>query len=131
MRCLQIKVVTGTVQIYGKQIYGIEAVLLAVRLRLHQQHLLGQAIRRVGLLGIAVPQVFFLKWNRRELGIRTDRANSHELAHTTLPGLVHQFHTHDQVIVKEFRRVFAIGSDATNIGGQMDNDQVFRFQVEG
>ena len=49
------------VEIHRQQEDRIEAVLLPVRLRLHQQHLLGQAVRGVGLLRVAVPEVVLLE----------------------------------------------------------------------
>ena len=51
----------------------------AIRLGLDQQHLLGQAVRRVGLLGVARPQVILVERHRGELGIGADRADRDEL----------------------------------------------------
>ena len=63
----RVEVVARAVQIDRHQVDRIEAVLLPVGLRLHQQHLLGQAVRRVGLLRVAVPQVVLAERHRREL----------------------------------------------------------------
>ena len=101
----RVEVVARAVQVGRQQVDGVEAVLLAVRLRLDQQHLLGQAVRRVGLLGIARPQVVFAERHRGELGIGADRADRDELLHAGQPRLLHQLGAHDQVLVEELARV--------------------------
>src|SRR5438093_12834306 len=56
----RIEVVAGSVEVDGQEEDGVEPVLLAVGLALYEERLLGDAVRRIGLLGIAVPQVLFL-----------------------------------------------------------------------
>ena len=46
-----------------------ESVLLPVGLRLNEHHFFSQAVRRIGFLGIACPNVIFLKGDRRELRV--------------------------------------------------------------
>src|SRR5712691_4301107 len=57
VRVVEVDVVARPVEIDGQQVDAVEAVLLAVRLGLHEQHLLRQAVRSVGLLRVAVPEV--------------------------------------------------------------------------
>src|SRR5207247_7773466 len=68
----RIEVVVRPVQIDGQQVDGAEAVLLAVRLPLDEQHLLRHAVRRVGLLRVPVPEIALEKRDRRQLRIRAD-----------------------------------------------------------
>ena len=69
-----------TVEVNRQQVNGVEVILLPVGLSLDQQHLLSQPIRRICLLGITVPQVFFMERHRRELGIRTHCAQDYALS---------------------------------------------------
>ena len=48
---LEIEVVARTVEVHRQQEDAVEPVLLAVRLALHEHHLLGEPVGRVGLLG--------------------------------------------------------------------------------
>src|SRR3990170_3773182 len=50
-----IEVISGAVQVWEQEADGVEAVLAPVRLRLHDKHLLGQTVGRVGLLRITAP----------------------------------------------------------------------------
>ena len=50
-----IEVVARPVQIHGQQIDSAESILLTIGLQLHQQRLLRDSIRRVGLLWISIP----------------------------------------------------------------------------
>ena len=61
------------------QVDDVEAVLLAVGLALDEQHLLGEAVRRVRLLRVAVPEVVLAERHRRELRVRADGADLDEL----------------------------------------------------
>ena len=93
----------------------------SVRLPLHQQHLLGQAVGRVGLLGIAVPEVVLLERHRRELRIGADRADGDELLHAGQPRALHEVDAHDGVVVEEGAWMLAIGADAAHHRGQVDD----------
>ena len=81
VRRARVEIVARPIQVGRQQVDGVEAVLLAVRLRLDEQHLLGQAIRRVGFLGVTAPQVFLAEGHRRELGVGADGADGDELLH--------------------------------------------------
>src|SRR3954467_8374638 len=70
VRGLEVEIVPGPVQVDGQHVDGIHPVLGAVGLALHQQHLLGQAVGRVGLLRVAVPDVVLAKRRRGVLRVR-------------------------------------------------------------
>ena len=57
----RVEVVARAVQVHGDEVDDVEAVLLAVRLALDEQHLLGQPVGRVRLLGVAVPEVVLVE----------------------------------------------------------------------
>lgn len=84
-----VEIVPGAVEVYGQQEDGVKAILLAIGLALHQQHLLGEAVGCVGFFGIAVPEVFFFEWDGGELGISADGAQGYELFYFTLAGYFH------------------------------------------
>ena len=117
-----IEVVVRPVEIHRQQMDGVEPVLLAVRLPLHEQHLLGDAVRRVRLFRIAVPQVALEKRHRRQLGIRADRADADELLHAGQPRVLHRQRAHHHVLVEEAARRLAVRADAADDGGEMHDD---------
>jgi hypothetical protein len=84
MRGRQVEVITRTVQIHRQKENGIEAILLAISLRLHQHHLLGEAVGSICFFGVADPQIIFLERDRREFGICTDRTNGNEFTDAVL-----------------------------------------------
>ena len=57
VRRLEVEVVARAVEVRGQQEDGVRAVLLAVRLRADEDRLLRDAVRRVRLLRVAVPEV--------------------------------------------------------------------------
>ena len=117
---LRIEVVAGAVQIHRQEEDGVVAVLIAVGLRVHEQHLLRQPVRRVGFLGVTVPEMLLLERHRRELRIRADRADGDKLRHARLPRLVKQVRAHHQVVVEELRRILLVGPDAADARGEVD-----------
>ena len=122
VRRARIEVVARPVEIDRQQKNAVEAVLRPVRLRLDQQHLLGQPVGRVRLLRVAIPEVVFLEWHRGELRIGADGAHADELVDAGEPRLFHQLGAHHQVLEKERSRVIAIEADAAHLGGHMDDD---------
>ena len=122
VRAARIEVVAHAVEIHRQQVDRVEGVLLPIGLRLHQQHLLRQTVRRVGLLRIAVPQIFFAKRNRRELRIAADGANCHVLLDTAPTGVLERQGAHLQVVVEETSRVLAIGADAADNRREVNDD---------
>ena len=83
-----VEIVAGAVEIDRQQVNDVRPVLLPIRLPLDQQHLLGQAIRRVRLLGITIPQRLLPERDGRELGIRTDGAHRHHFGHRRAGGIL-------------------------------------------
>jgi len=129
MRRLRVEVVAGTVQIHRQEENRVETILLAVCLRLHQHHFLCQTVGRVGLFGIANPQIVFLERNRREFGISANRANGYEFANAIFVRLVHELHAHHQVVVKEISGMFHVRADATHVRGKVNDDHVLSINT--
>ena len=67
VRRLQVEVVARPVEVDRQQRDRVQAVLLAIGLRAHEQRLLRDAVRRVRLLGIAVPEILLAERRRRVL----------------------------------------------------------------
>ena len=123
VRRFQVEVVARAVEVHREEHDAVHAVLLAVGLRLDQHHLLGHAVRRVGLFGIAVPEVVFLERHRRELGVGADRAQRDQLGDAGQAALLEQLQPHHRVLEQEPPGVGAVGADAAHAGGQVQ-DQV-------
>lgn len=64
------------VQVHRQEVDPVEAVLLPVGLGLDEQHLLRQAVGRVGLLGVAAPQVVLAERDGGELRVDADRPDT-------------------------------------------------------
>ena len=124
MRSLQVEIITRTVEIHRQKINRIEPILLTVSLRLHKHHFLGETIRRIRLFRISIPQIIFLERHRRKFGIGAHCACRNELTHTMFVCLMHEFHTHDHIVIEKFGRMFAVRADTAYIGGKMNNDHV-------
>jgi len=117
-----IEVVAGTIEIDGQEEDRIEPVLLAVRLGLDKHHLLGQAVRGVGFLGVAAPEVVFFEGNRGELGVGADRPESDEFLNVAQVSLMHQLDAHHDILIEEGPRMLLVEADAADFGRQMDDD---------
>ncbi len=100
----------------------MEAVLLAVGLGLDEHHFFCQTVRGVGLLGVAVPQVFLFKGDRGKLGVGTDGAHGNEFPDPEESGLFHQLRAHHEVFIKKTPRVFPVGPDSAHHRRQVDDD---------
>src|SRR5439155_13547353 len=68
VRRLKVEVVPRTVEVDRDQVDAREPELLTVCLQLDQQRLLGDPVRGVRFLRVALPQVLFAERDRRELG---------------------------------------------------------------
>src|SRR5438034_6927062 len=90
VRRSRVEVVARPIQIRWQQVDRVEAELLAIGLRLYEQHLLGQSIRGVRLFWIAGPEIVLVKRHRGELWIRADRANRHKLLHARKARALHE-----------------------------------------
>ncbi len=123
MRVLQVDVVAGAVQVHRQKIDRIEPVLLAVRLRLDQQHLLGKAVGRVGLFRVSVPKVVFRKRDRSEFRVGANRPHLHDFLDVVVTRLLDDLDAHDRVVIEERSRIVPVRSDAANPSGEV-NDQI-------
>src|ERR1043166_3663443 len=74
--------------------------------------------------------MFFLEWHRRELRIRADGADGDELRHAGLPRLVEQMRAHHQVVVEELARPLAIGADAADHRGEVNDERRLRVAID-
>src|SRR5215475_13125939 len=121
MRRIQIKIISGSIKIYREQKNCVEIVLLAICLRLHKQHLLGEPVRSVRFFRIPVPEVFLFEWNRCELRIRANRADRYELLNTIPASVLHQLDTHHEIVVKKTAGIRSIGANTPDVSGNMDD----------
>src|SRR5439155_1872913 len=96
------------VKIYRQQIDGVHSVLPAVGLTLHQQRLLGDPVRRIGLLRISVPERFFAERYGRELGVGARSSRHDELLHAVAPRVFDRLDAHDSVVVKELPGIVTV-----------------------
>src|SRR5664280_2364880 len=122
-RGLGVEVVARAVEVDWDQIYGVEAVLVAMRLALDQEHLLCRTVWGVGLLRITIPKVVLVKWHRCELWVCAYRANGQDLGHAREAALLDQLYAHDRVVVEEATRAFPTGADHARNRREMD-DQI-------
>ena len=120
---LGIEIITGAIEIHGQQENGIKTILLPIRLRLYQHHLLGEAIGGIRLFGITVPEIVLLKGDRREFRVGTDRSQGDKFFQFVEVALVDQLDAHHDVFIEESAGILPIEADATHFGGQM-NDNV-------
>ncbi len=116
-----IDVVAWAIEVRREQENRVEAVLGPIGLGLDQQHLLGQPIWRVGLFGIAVPEIVLLEGSGGEFGVGTDRSDCDEFLDPTETGVLHQEGAHEQIVVEEPPRVFLIGADSSHNRGEMND----------
>ena len=100
MAARRVEVVPRAVEVDRVKVNGVPAVLLPIGLRLHQQHFLGEAIRRVGLFRIAIPQIVLDKWHWSEFRIGANGVDRHKLRYPRLPASVHQLRAHYQILKK-------------------------------
>ena len=105
-----VEIVPGAIEVYRQQEDRVEAVLPAIGLGLHQEHLFGQAVGGVGFFGVAVPEVFFFERDGSEFGISADGAQGDEFLHAVQTSLFHQLCSHHKVVVEEFTWIFPIGT---------------------
>src|SRR5205085_1498336 len=120
---LEIEVVARTVEIHRQQEDAVEAVLIAICLELHEQRFLRDAVRRVGLFGIAIPQLVFFERDVRELRIGADGSELHEFFDAGEPRFFDELNAHDRVLVEEAAGMFAIRADAAD-DGRTVNDEI-------
>ena len=86
VRALGVEVVPRPVEIHRDQVDAAHPEFLPVRLELHQERLLRDAVRRVRLLGVAGPEIVFAERDGRELRVGADRPDADELLELRVAG---------------------------------------------
>jgi hypothetical protein len=121
VRRLQIEVVARAVQVHREEHDAVHAVLRPVGLRLHQQQLLGDAIGRICLFRVSVPQIIFPERHRRKLRVRADGARDDRLGHAGEAAFLQQAEAHHRVFEEEQAGIVAVGADAAHLGRQVEH----------
>src|SRR5205823_2157952 len=109
-------------QVDRKEVDSIRAVLLAVRLRAHEQRLLRDSVRRVRLLRVAVPQLVLAERDRRELGVGTDGAEEYRLRDALHTGLLEDVRPHHEIRVPVAAWARAVRADPPDLRGEMEDE---------
>ena len=118
----RVEVVSRPIEVHRQQRDDARAVLPSVGLALHHHRFLGEAIRRIRLFRISVPEVVFAERHRCELGKRADRAHVHKLADATFASFFQKEDAHDGILVEVFSGVLEVGADAPDDRGEVHND---------
>ena len=121
VRRFEVEVVTRSVEVRRQQEDRVEAVLLAIGLRADEDRLLGDAVGRVRLFGIAVPQVGLAERHGGELRIGADGAGDDELADAVFPRELEHVRSHHQVRVPEAARVEPVRADAAHLARKVEH----------
>jgi len=119
---LGIEIVARTVKVDWQEIDRIKPVLLPVRLCLHEERLLCNPVRGIGLFRVPVPELVLAKWYRSELGVGTDCSKNYALLHTLLPCCLNDLDAHDCVVIEEFPGIVLVEPDAADFCGKVDDD---------
>ena len=122
VRGLEVEVVARAVEVDRQEEDGIQAVLLTIGLRPHEQRLLRHAVGRVRLLGISVPEVGLAERDGGELGIRADRPGEDHLVHAGPAALFEHMCAHHQVRVPVAARVGHVRADASDFGREVEDE---------
>jgi len=122
VRHRRMELVARPEEVRGDQVGESLAVLVLVDLCVDQVRLLGDPVRGVGLLGIAVPQIVLGEGNRRELRIGADRADEHGLVDPfRVPGGFDHMGAHQQVRQVEPGGVVEVVADSADVGSEVDD----------
>ena len=121
MGVLEVEVVVRSIEIGQDRRAGVEAVLAPVGVRKDEQHLLRQAVGRVRLFRISVPEIVLGERDRSELRVGANRAGGNELADAGLARLLEDVRPHDEVVVGERCRIAAVEADAADARRQVDD----------
>src|SRR5262249_53957935 len=85
----------------------------------HEQGFLGDAVGRIGLFRVAVPQLGFTEWDGGVLGIAADGADLDEFLDLVNARAFDKLHTHHKVLVEESAGILLVGSNSADDGSQM------------
>ena len=122
MRGLEVEVVPRPVQVRGQQEDRVETVLLAVRLRADENGLLRDAVRRVRLLGVAVPELVLAERHGSELRVRADGPDDDDLRRRVDPRLLEDVRAHRQVREPVAAGIRAVRADAADLGREVEHE---------
>jgi hypothetical protein len=118
----KVEVVARSVEVRGQQEDRVEPVLLAVALRADEDRLLRDAVRRVRLLGIAVPELVLVERHRRELRVGAHRSGDDDLGCLVQASLLEQVGAHHQVRVPVPAWVRPVRADPADLGREMEHE---------
>ena len=118
----RVEVVARPVQVRGQQEHGVDAVLRAVGLRADEDRLLRDAVGRVRLLRVPVPEVVLVEGDRGVLGIRADGSGDDELRCGVDARLLEHVRAHHQVRVPVATGVGAVRADAAHLRGEVEDE---------
>jgi hypothetical protein len=122
MGTIGMEIIPRAVEIDGDKEYAVETVFGTIGLGLYEKHFLGEAIRSVCFLGVAIPDIVFLEGDRGKFGIRADGADSDEFFEVAKACLVDELDAHHKVFIEEFAGVLTIGANTPYYGGEVDYD---------
>src|SRR5882762_304011 len=121
MGCFEVEIITGPVQVYWYQIYCIKSILPPICLALHEKHLFGKSVRRIGFFGITIPEVLFLKGYGSELRIRADGSDAYELLYSGTRRILEKLHPHNRVFIEKACWILLICANSAHRRGQVND----------
>ena len=119
---MRMEIIARAVEIDRQKIDGVQAVLLAVGLAHDQEGFFGDAVGGVGFLGVSVPEFGFAEGDGSEFGIGADGPDLHEFLDFVDAGVLDEVESHGEIGEKEPAGVVAIGADAADLGGEVQDD---------
>ena len=121
MRRLEVEVVAWPVEVRRQEEDRVEAVLLAIRLGAHEDCLLRDAVRRVRLLRVAVPEIVLAERHRCELRVRAHRSDDDELRRRVEARLLEDIRSHRDVREPVAAGVRSVRTDPADLGGEVEH----------
>ena len=115
MGVLQIKIITGSVQVGGHQADGIEAVLLMIGLTHLNARDLGHRIPLIGGLQLTGKQMLFLHGLGGKFWINAGGTKEEELLAPALMGCINDVGLDQEIVADKIGRQAVIGMDAADL----------------
>ncbi len=115
MGVLQIKIISGSVQISGHQADGIKAVLLVIGLAHLDTGDFGHGIPLIGRLQLASEEMLFLHGLGSEFWIDAGRTEKKELLAPTLIGCINDVGLDKEIVADKVGRKAVIGMDSADL----------------
>jgi len=129
MGAIGMEIIPRAIEIDGEKEYAIEAVFGTIGLGLDEEHFFGEAIRGVGFLGVAIPDIVFFERDGSEFWVRADGSYGDEFFDFADACLVDELDAHHKIFVEEFAGVDAISTDTPYYRGKMNYDIGFHIIV--